>query len=84
MSPARPACLGRARIADEDQLGGQAQGPQREARLQPRNRDRPYADLRADQIVIPRGPDRANPGDRLIIFAAADTVRTVRDYFAST
>ena len=40
--------------------------------------------LRADQIVIPRGPDRVSPGDRLIIFAAADTVRTVRDYFAST
>lgn len=39
--------------------------------------------LRADRIVIPRGPDRVNPGDRLIIFAAADTVRTVRDYFAS-
>jgi trk system potassium uptake protein TrkA len=40
--------------------------------------------LRGGGIVIPRGPDRVLPGDRLIIFAAADTVRTVRDYFAST
>jgi trk system potassium uptake protein TrkA len=39
--------------------------------------------LRGDGIVIPRGPDRVLPGDRLIVFAAADTVRTVRDYFAS-
>jgi trk system potassium uptake protein TrkA len=39
--------------------------------------------LRGSAIVIPRGPDRVRPGDRLIVFAAADMVRAVRDYFAS-
>ena len=39
--------------------------------------------LRNSEIVIPRGPDRVRPGDRLIVFAAADAVRAVRDYFGS-
>jgi trk system potassium uptake protein TrkA len=40
--------------------------------------------LRDRAIVVPRGPDRVQAGDRLIVFAAADSVGAVRDYFGST
>jgi trk system potassium uptake protein TrkA len=39
--------------------------------------------LRDRAIVVPRGPDRVQAGDRLIVFAAADSVGAVRDYFGS-
>jgi trk system potassium uptake protein TrkA len=39
--------------------------------------------LRGTDVLIPRGPDQIRPNDRLIVFAAADSVRTVRDYFGS-
>ena len=39
--------------------------------------------LRNGDIVVPRGPDRVHAGDRLIVFAAADSVGAVRDYFGS-
>jgi trk system potassium uptake protein TrkA len=39
--------------------------------------------LRGTEIIIPRGPDQVRPQDRLIVFAAADSVAAVRDYFAS-
>ena len=39
--------------------------------------------LRGMEIIIPRGPDQVRPQDRLIVFAAADSVAAVRDYFAS-
>jgi trk system potassium uptake protein TrkA len=39
--------------------------------------------LRGIEIIIPRGPDQVRPQDRLIVFAAADSVAAVRDYFAS-
>jgi len=39
--------------------------------------------LRGSDVVIPRGADQIRPQDRLIVFAAADSVRMVRDYFGS-
>jgi trk system potassium uptake protein len=39
--------------------------------------------LRDGGIVVPRGPDRVRAGDRLIVFAAADSVGAVRDYFGA-
>lgn len=39
--------------------------------------------LRGDEVVIPRGPDQILPNDRLIVFAAAQSVAHVRDYFGS-
>jgi trk system potassium uptake protein TrkA len=39
--------------------------------------------LRGPDVVIPRGPDEVRPHDRLIVFAAAESVRLVRDYFGS-
>ena len=40
--------------------------------------------LRAGQVIVPRGLDQIRPHDRLIVFAAADAVRSVRDYFATS
>jgi len=39
--------------------------------------------LRGPEVIIPRGPDQIRPQDRLIVFAAAQSVRLVRDYFGS-
>jgi trk system potassium uptake protein TrkA len=39
--------------------------------------------LRGGQVIIPRGADQIRPDDRLIVFAAADAVVAVRDYFGS-
>lgn len=39
--------------------------------------------LRGDDVIIPRGPDVIQPHDRLIVFAAAQSVGLVRDYFRS-
>lgn len=39
--------------------------------------------LRGPEVVIPRGPDQICPHDRLIVFAAAQSVALVRDYFGS-
>ncbi|MDQ3168933.1 MAG: Trk system potassium transporter TrkA [Acidobacteriota bacterium] len=40
--------------------------------------------IRGGDIVIPRGGDQIRPLDRLIVFAAAQSVGLVRDYFGST
>ncbi|MBA3950148.1 MAG: hypothetical protein H0X44_09415, partial [Acidobacteria bacterium] len=40
--------------------------------------------IRGDDVVIPRGGDQIRPLDRLIVFAAAQSVGLVRDYFGST
>jgi trk system potassium uptake protein TrkA len=40
--------------------------------------------LRGNDVVIPRGPDQVRPQDRLIVFAAAQSVAAVRDYFGTT
>lgn len=40
--------------------------------------------LRGSQVIVPRGPDQIRPHDRLIVFAAADAVSSVRDYFAQS
>jgi trk system potassium uptake protein TrkA len=40
--------------------------------------------LRGADVVIPRGSDLIRPQDRLIVFAAADAVSNVRDYFGAT
>ncbi|HUF22723.1 MAG TPA: Trk system potassium transporter TrkA [Vicinamibacterales bacterium] len=39
--------------------------------------------LRGPDVIIPRGADEIHPGDRLIVFAAAQSVKLVRDYFGS-
>jgi trk system potassium uptake protein TrkA len=39
--------------------------------------------LRGNDVIIPRGPDQIRPQDRLLVFATADTVGRVRDYFGS-
>lgn len=40
--------------------------------------------LRGDDVIVPRGPDEIRPHDRLIVFAAAQSVSLVRDYFRSS
>jgi trk system potassium uptake protein TrkA len=39
--------------------------------------------LRGREVVIPRGADQIRAQDRLIVFAAADAVHRVRDYFGT-
>jgi trk system potassium uptake protein TrkA len=39
--------------------------------------------LRGNDVLIPRGPDQIRPQDRLVVFAAADSVAAVRDYFGT-
>jgi trk system potassium uptake protein len=39
--------------------------------------------LRGPDVIIPRGADEIHPGDRLIVFAGAQSVSLVRDYFGS-
>ncbi len=39
--------------------------------------------LRGNDVIIPRGADQIRPRDRLIVFAAADAVRSVRNYFGA-
>ena len=39
--------------------------------------------LRGSEVIVPRGADEVRPGDRLIVFAAAGSVRLVRDYFGT-
>ena len=39
--------------------------------------------LRGGEVIIPRGADQIRPHDRLIVFAAADAVRMVRNYFGA-
>jgi trk system potassium uptake protein TrkA len=39
--------------------------------------------LRGKDVIIPRGADQIRGQDRLIVFATADSVRAVRDYFGA-
>ena len=39
--------------------------------------------IRGKDVIVPRGPDQILPHDRLIVFAAAQSVRLVRDYFGA-
>ncbi len=39
--------------------------------------------LRGTEAIVPRGQDQIRPYDRLLVFATADTVSRVRDYFGS-
>jgi trk system potassium uptake protein TrkA len=39
--------------------------------------------LRGTEVIVPRGADQVRPHDRLIVFAAAQSVGLVRDYFGS-
>jgi trk system potassium uptake protein TrkA len=39
--------------------------------------------VRGPDVIIPRGADEVHPGDRLIVFAAAQSVKLVRDYFGA-
>ncbi|HEX6324289.1 MAG TPA: Trk system potassium transporter TrkA [Vicinamibacterales bacterium] len=39
--------------------------------------------LRGPDVIIPRGADEIHAGDRLIVFAAAQSVGLVRDYFGA-
>jgi trk system potassium uptake protein TrkA len=40
--------------------------------------------LRAGQAIVPRGQDRIEPGDKLLVFTASTSAERVRDYFRST
>ena len=37
--------------------------------------------IRGDQAIVPRGDDRVQPGDRLIVFSTQEAADRVRDYF---
>jgi trk system potassium uptake protein TrkA len=39
--------------------------------------------LRRNDVIIPRGQDQVRPMDRLLVFATANSVADVRDYFGS-
>ena len=39
--------------------------------------------LRGADVIVPRGQDQIRPNDRLIVFATAESVGRVRDYFGS-
>jgi trk system potassium uptake protein TrkA len=39
--------------------------------------------LRGTEVIVPRGQDQIRPHDRLVVFATAQSVRRVRDYFGS-
>jgi trk system potassium uptake protein TrkA len=39
--------------------------------------------LRSSQVIVPRGNDRVQPGDRLIVFTTHAAADRVRDYFTS-
>jgi trk system potassium uptake protein TrkA len=39
--------------------------------------------LRGHEAIIPRGTDQIRPHDRLLVFATADSVRRIRDYFGA-
>jgi trk system potassium uptake protein TrkA len=38
--------------------------------------------LRGTEAIVPRGTDEIRPNDRLLVFATADSVRRIRDYFS--
>jgi trk system potassium uptake protein TrkA len=40
--------------------------------------------LRGPDVIIPRGADQIRPHDRLIVFAGADAVSRVRNYFGAS
>jgi Trk K+ transport system NAD-binding subunit len=37
--------------------------------------------IRGSQAIVPRGTDRVEPGDRVIVFTTYDAADRVRDYF---
>lgn len=39
--------------------------------------------LRGPDVIVPRGADEVRPGDRLIVFTSAESVRLARDYFGT-
>jgi trk system potassium uptake protein len=39
--------------------------------------------LRGDEAIVPRGNDRVQPGDRLIVFTTHEEANRVRDYFTT-
>ena len=39
--------------------------------------------VRGDRVIVPRGTDRVQPGDRLIVFTTHDEANRVRDYFTA-
>jgi len=39
--------------------------------------------VRGTEVIVPRGPDQIRAQDRLLVFAAADAVTRVRNYFGS-
>jgi trk system potassium uptake protein TrkA len=39
--------------------------------------------LRGQEVIVPRGHDQIRPHDRLLVFATADSVRRIRDYFSA-
>lgn len=39
--------------------------------------------LRGSEVIVPRGADQIRPQDRLLVFATAESVGRVRDYFGS-
>jgi trk system potassium uptake protein len=39
--------------------------------------------LRGDRAIVPRGTDRVQPGDRLLVFSTRAAAENVRNYFSS-
>ena len=39
--------------------------------------------LRGDGAIVPRGSDRIEPGDRLLVFSTAEAAESVRDFFTA-
>ena len=72
---------GAGRILELDVPAGYAPRSLRD--LEPPRNSIIGAIVRGAQAIVPRGSDRVEPGDRLIIFTTHAAVDRVRDYFTS-
>ncbi len=72
---------GAGRILELDIPGGYVSRPLHD--LAPPLKRIVVAIVREGQVIIPRGTDRIQAGDRLIVFTTHEAVDQVRDYFAN-
>jgi trk system potassium uptake protein TrkA len=72
---------GAGRILELDVPGGYA--PRNLRDLEPPRNSIIGAIVRGSRAIVPRGSDRVEPGDRLIIFTTHAAADRVRDYFTS-
>jgi Trk K+ transport system NAD-binding subunit len=73
--------LGAGRILELDVPAGYA--PRRLRVLEPPRNSIIGAIIRRSPAMVPRGTDRVEPGDRLIVFTTHAAADRVRDYFTS-